>query len=60
MGLLSGMIACFCLLIGWSKVAIAPPPSLIDLDIPPPEGFLQKEGERQAAEAAADEADASK
>jgi len=41
-------------------VASAPPPSLIDLDIPPPEGFLQKEGERQAAEAAAAKADASK
>jgi len=36
-----------------SKVAIAPPPSLMDLDIPPPEGFLQKEKEREAAAAAA-------
>jgi len=36
-----------------SQVAIAPPPSLMDLDIPPPEGFLQKEKEREAAAAAA-------
>jgi len=36
-----------------SKVAIAPPPSLMDLDIPPPEGFLQKEREREAAAAEA-------
>jgi len=36
-----------------SKVAIAPPPSLMDLDIPPPEGFLEKEREREAAAAAA-------
>ena len=47
----------FCWFVG-SKVAIAPPPSLMDLDIPPPEGFLQKERER--AEAAAAEAAASK
>ena len=36
-----------------SKAAIAPPPSLMDLDIPPPEGFLQKEKEKEAAAAAA-------
>jgi len=36
-----------------SKASIAPPPSLMDLDIPPPEGFLQKEKEREAAAAAA-------
>jgi len=36
-----------------SKATIAPPPSLMDLDIPPPEGFLQKEKEREAAAAAA-------
>lgn len=36
-----------------SKAAVAPPPSLMDLDIPPPEGFLQKEREREAAAAAA-------
>jgi len=36
-----------------SKAAIAPPPSLMDLDIPPPEGFLQKEKEREEAAAAA-------
>lgn len=36
-----------------SKAAVAPPPSLMDLDIPPPEGFLQKEKEREAAAAAA-------
>jgi len=40
-------------------VAIAPPPSLMDLDIPPPEGFLQKEKEREAAAAAAAAAAAS-
>jgi len=32
----------------------------MDLDIPPPEGFLQKEREREAAAAAAAEAAASK
>jgi len=42
----------FCLFVA-SKAAIAPPPSLMDLDIPPPEGFLQKEREREAAAAAA-------
>jgi len=36
-----------------SKVAIAPPPSLMDLDIPPPEGFLQREKEKEEAAAAA-------
>jgi len=49
----------FCLFVV-SKATIAPPPSLMDLDIPPPEGFLQKEREREAAAAAAAEAAASK
>jgi len=47
------LISLFSFLFVASKANIAPPPSLMDLDIPPPEGFLQKEKEREEAAAAA-------